>query len=124
MGRSAHAAPPVSPDNRWMGEPALLERLQALVEAPPRGDGSPSLDFLENTLTDGYARALALEAERARVARSIGKLAAVEGDDAEEKTRELSSLSQRLARAETELATLRNTLTKLRSRATALRAAV
>ena len=105
-----------------MGEPALLERLQALVEAPPGGDSAPSLAFLEDSLTDGYAQALALEAERARVAKSIGRLAAADGDDAEQKTRELSSLSQRLARAETELATLRGTLTQLRVRAMAVRA--
>ena len=107
-----------------MAEPALLERLRALIEAPPGGDAAPSLAFLEDSLTDGYARALALEAERARVAKSIGKLAAVEGDDAEQKTRELSSLSQRLARAETELTTLRDTLTQLRVRAMSVRAAL
>jgi seryl-tRNA synthetase len=106
-----------------MGEAALLQRLQALVDAPP-GDAAQSLAYLEDSLTDGYARALALEAERARVSRTIGMLAADDGDDAEQKTRELSSLSQRLARAETELATLRDTLNQLRGRAMQLRAAV
>jgi hypothetical protein len=111
-----------------MGEPALcaptlLERLQALVDAPPRGAGAPALAFLEDSLTDGYARALALEAERARVAKSIGALVSVDGTDAEAKTRELSSLSRRLAGAETELASLRGTLKELRDRAMALRSA-
>jgi seryl-tRNA synthetase len=107
-----------------MAEAALLQRLQALVESPPAGEDAPTLAFLEDILTDGYARALALEAERARVAKTIGRLAAQEDEDAEEKTRELSSLSQRLARAETELTTLRDTLTQLRVRAMAVRAAV
>jgi hypothetical protein len=99
----------------------LLPRLQALLEAPPEGEGGPSLAHLEDSLTDGYARALALEAERARVAENIGRLAATEGDDAELKTRELHTLSQRLAGADSELSRLRGILRDLRSRATALR---
>ena len=106
-----------------MGDPRLLSRLQALLDAPPEGETAPSLAHLEDSLTDGYALALALEAERARVARHIGELAARAGDDAEEKTRELTSLSHRLAGAESELASLRPTLTALRRRATALRTA-
>lgn len=106
----------------WMGD-LLLPRLKALLDAPPEGEGAPSLSYLENSLTDGYARALALEAERARVARHIGELAARQGDDAEEKTRELSALSERLAGADSELVRLRNTLRALSRRATALRSA-
>jgi chromosome segregation ATPase len=106
-----------------MGDPALMERLQALLESPAGGQGAPSLAHLETSLTDGYARALALEAERARVAKSIGVLAADDAGDAEARTRELSSLSRRLAGADRELENLRRTLQQLRSRATALRSA-
>jgi hypothetical protein len=106
-----------------MGDPVLLVRLKALLDAPPGGAEAPSLAHIEDSLTDGYALALALEAERARVARHIGELAARQGDDAVEKTRQLTSLSQRLAGAESELARLRPTLTALRGRAAALRTA-
>lgn len=106
-----------------MGDPVLLARLRALLDAPPEGAEAPSLAHIEDSLTDGYALALSLEAERARVARNIGELAARQGDDAVEKTRQLTSLSQRLAGAESELASLRPTLTALRRRVTALRTA-
>lgn len=106
----------------WMGD-LFLPRLEALLDAPPEGEGAPSLAYLENRLTDGYARALALEAERVRVARHIGELAARQGDDAVQKTRELNVLSERLAGADSELDKLRNTLRALSRRATALRSA-
>ena len=123
MGRSAHARRAPAPDNRFVGHHALLQRLQALLDAPPGGEDTPSLAHLENSLTDGYAWALALEAERARVAKSIGALAAGQAADAEKTTRELSLLSQRLVHADSELANLRGTLVELRHRATALRSA-
>jgi hypothetical protein len=106
----------------WMGD-VLLLRLKALLDAPPEGEGAPSLAYLEDVLTDGYACALALEAERARVARHIGELAARHGDDAVEKTRELQALSERLTGADSELARLRDTLRALSRRTTALRSA-
>ena len=47
--------------------PALLEQIDELL-AEPAPEGEPaSLDVLERTLTDGYAYALALEAERWRL---------------------------------------------------------
>ena len=107
-----------------MSKSAFDERLHALLEAPIDGAGAPSLEDLEETLTDGYANALALEAERKRLARRIGELAAHEGGNAEQKTRELTSLSQRLAGAEAELSSLRHTLVDVRRRATARRAAL
>jgi hypothetical protein len=106
-----------------MGDAALLERLQALINAPSGGEGAPTLDFLEHTLTDGYAQALVLEAERARVAKSIGALAVSDAASAEAITQELSLLAQRLTRAEAELHNLRQTLRALRHRATTLRSA-
>jgi hypothetical protein len=99
------------------------ERLHALLEAPIAGADAPSLEQIETTLTDGYATALALEGERKRLARRIGELAADEAGDAEEKTRELTLLSRRLADAEAELAGLRRTLVDVRRRAAAWRAA-
>jgi hypothetical protein len=97
------------------------EQLQELLDAPLGGEGAPTVADVENKLTDGYAHALALDAERSRLAKRIGALAALEGADAEEKARELSSLSQRLAQADVELSSLRRTLAKVRRRANKLR---
>jgi chromosome segregation ATPase len=106
-----------------MADRVLDRRLRALLDAPLYGEGAPTLEHLEVTLTDGYACALALEAERTRLTRRIGELAADAGANAEAKSHELSRLSQRLAKAEGELARLRGTLRDLRHRATALRSA-
>ena len=48
----------------------LIDRLRALVDHP--GD---ELGAVEHTLTDGYARALALEAERRRAEARVRELA-------------------------------------------------
>ena len=106
-----------------MPDRALLDRLESLVEAPTGGQDAPSLAHLETTLTDGYARALAHEAERLRLERQIRELAARDGGDAGEKTRELTSLSARLAKADADLSRLRLVLSALRGRAKAARAA-
>src|SRR5919109_4138432 len=59
-----------------VAEMVLLKRVQALLELPTAGPDAPTLMHMERTLTDGYAWALALEAERARLARRLGDLAA------------------------------------------------
>jgi hypothetical protein len=107
-----------------MQQAALLARLEALVIAPTHGDDAPSLEQVEVTLTDGYAEALALEAERARLARRIGALAALDGGDAGARSRELSLLSRQLLEAEGKLSGLRSVLVRLRRRATAQRTAL
>lgn len=101
----------------------MLERLHALLDAPLYGEGALSVEQVESTLTDGYALALALDAERSRLAKRIGQLAADNGDDVHEKARELSSLSQRLAETDSELTHLRRSLATVRRRSTELRAA-
>ena len=60
---------------------------------------------MEETLTEGYAQALALEAERSRV------------------TDELVNLANRLTSADVELGTLRALLDRLQARTRALRRA-
>lgn len=102
---------------------SMHERLHALLDTPLHGEGAPSVEQAENTLTDGYALALALDAERSRLAKRIGQLAADNCDDAHEKARELSSLAQRLAETDGELTQLRRSLASVRRRATELRAA-
>lgn len=95
----------------------LHERLDALFAAPLDGDRAPSLEEIESTLTDGYALALALDAERSRLTRRISQLAAEDGIDVHERSRELSSLAQRLGETDAELSRLRRALSEARGRA-------
>ena len=44
----------------------LLERINGLIDTPERDS-----ELLERTLTDGYARALTLEAEQLRLQRQL-----------------------------------------------------
>jgi hypothetical protein len=82
------------------------------------------VDAIERTLTDGYAYALELEAERWRTERKIGEVArSIGGADTAEHAAELSTLSQRLSRVDRDLAELRRHLATLRRHADDVRAA-
>ena len=81
----------------------VLKRIEELLEAPAVGEAAPSLASMEATLTEGYAEALALEAERSRA------------------TDELVSLATRLTHADVELGKLRSLLDRLHARTRALR---
>jgi hypothetical protein len=102
----------------------IHDDIRSLLEAPPSGDQAPSLDHIEHTLTAGYARALALEAERWRIERKIADVAARLGDDVtDEDASELAQLGRRLSSADGDLTKLRNLLVALRTRADEVRAA-
>ena len=58
----------------------LREDIAELLRMPEDGTGAPSLDTIETTLTDGYAEALALEAERWRIERRLGEVARDAGE--------------------------------------------
>jgi hypothetical protein len=90
---------------------ALRERIADLLSLPENGAGAASMDTIDTTLTDGYAAALALEAERWRIERRLGEVAR-EADDAED-VREVARLSERLETADGELAGLRSLLRNL-----------
>jgi hypothetical protein len=79
------------------------QRIEALLAAPSSGEAAPTLASLESILTEGYAQALALEAERSRV------------------TDELVVLANRLTSADVELGRLRPLLDRLQARARAVR---
>jgi ABC-type phosphate transport system auxiliary subunit len=102
--------------------PALLEQIDELLAEPPSEGEPPTLARLERTLTDGYAYALALEAERWRLEQRLSELAAElhEGDQ-DEKSQELAQISRRLSSNESALEGLRSTLARLRNHATAVR---
>jgi hypothetical protein len=84
-----------------------------------------ALDELEDTLTSGYAAALALEAERWRIERRISELAGEFGGDADfelHRAEEIVALARRLTSADADLIRLREQLESLRERADAARA--
>lgn len=101
----------------------ILEEIRTLLDAPRKGDDAPSIDAVEHTLTAGYARALALEAERWRLERRIAAAASklAEADDREHS--ELANLGRRLSTADGDLANLRALLASLRVRADEIRSA-
>src|SRR5438445_9221098 len=98
----------------------MREQIERLLTAPASGAEAPTLARLEDTLTEGYAQALALEAERWRLERRIGEVARGCRTDIGE---ELLSLGRRLTSADGELVQLRELLGSLHERARLARAA-
>jgi hypothetical protein len=93
----------------------MVQQIEDLLNA-----SAPSLEHVEDTLTEGYATALALEAERLRLQRRIGEVARrATGDH----TEELRTLDSRLTSADGELERLRSVLGSLYARARLMRAA-
>jgi len=110
------------------GSMPLRDEIAELLRMPEDGAGAPSLDAIETTLTDGYAEALALDAERSRIERRLGEVARDAGEvSAHSVAAELVTLSERLDTADGELAQLRTLLHDLqvvrRRRRAAARAA-
>jgi ABC-type phosphate transport system auxiliary subunit len=103
--------------------PALLEQIDEQLTVPDSTGEPATLARLERALTDGYAHALSLEAERLRLERRMTELAGELHDgNQEQKAKELVQVSRRITRAGAEIVRLRGTLSQLRARATAVRA--
>jgi hypothetical protein len=101
----------------------LFEKIDALLAEP--GSDAGALARLEHTLTEGYACALALEAEGLRIERRIGEVAARLADDAAAaRTDELATLARRKSTADGDLTLLRGRLSTLRRAAHEVRAAI
>src|SRR5689334_14323110 len=117
MGRAALVRPRGPIDNRLGMSAELLDEIAALIDASDR-----DLNRIERTLTDGYARALTLEAEKSRLEKRMREvthdLARPDGGDL---TGELTSLVRRLDGNADELSHLRGRLGDLRRHADALR---
>lgn len=80
---------------------------------------------VERTLTDGYAGALALEAERVRLERRFAELTKSLADNpGSERLHELRSLRHRISRTDDELSQLRAVLALVRERLAAAGIAV
>jgi hypothetical protein len=99
----------------------LLERISGLLKNRSADPGKPLVTEMEDTLTDGYARALQLEAERLRLERRIGELA--HSVDGREEADELKALAGRLRDVDVELGGLRNRLGALQKHLEHVRAA-
>jgi len=99
----------------------LRDQIAELLRMPEEGAGAPSLDTIESTLTDGYAEALALEAERSRIERRLGEVARDAGG--EENLREFARLAESLEAADKDLERLRLLLGDLQARRRAARGA-
>jgi len=99
-------------------QPNVSQQIEALLEAPASGAEAPTLARMEETLTEGYAEALALEAERLRLERRLGEVARKGSPDP---GAELTSLGQRLTTADGELTRLRALLSSLHGLARAQR---
>jgi hypothetical protein len=100
----------------------VLQRIEALLDTPATGAAAPSLASLEATLTEGYAEALALEAERSRIERRFGEVVrTVEEPVANGVTDELLVLARRLTHADAEIGRLRAVLRRLQARTRDLR---
>jgi len=103
--------------------PALLDEIDELLAEPSPTEEPATLARLERTLTDGYAHALSLEAERLRLERRMSELAGELHDgNREQKAEELVQVSRRISRAGDEIDHLRTTLAELRARARVVRA--
>jgi hypothetical protein len=95
----------------------LLEKIETLIASEAR-----DLEQIERTLTDGYAEALSLEAERWRIERRIAEVTqGIQRGDTARKARELASLSKRLDGNQTTLSRLRAVLNDLRRHANGVR---
>jgi hypothetical protein len=101
----------------------LLDEIETLLSEPPAG-GDEAVARVEQTLTDGYARALALEAERWRIERRLAEVVRLAArGSAQDSADELAELSGRLEHADADLRLLRDRLGSLRRVAAAVRSA-
>ena len=95
----------------------LLQTIQTMISSD-----TDDLDQIERTLTDGYAHALHLEAERSRLERRIAVMTQeIDRGDTAENARELAVLARRLDGNAGALAKLRATLGDLRRHASSVR---
>jgi hypothetical protein len=114
MGRTAHEARRPAADNRTVAvdTDALIGTVEELTDAH---DGDRAV--IEDKLTEGYAHALSLEAERRRLEGRIVALAAgLVSEGAGARVAELGDLGRRLKLADRELLRLRSALGALRAR--------
>jgi hypothetical protein len=95
----------------------LSEEIRRLLDQPLSQGRAGYVARLEQTLTEGYARALGLEAERVRLERQLGQVArTLDGQYDPKRARELALIANRVTATEEELTGLRGLLVALRER--------
>jgi hypothetical protein len=99
---------------------SLIKDIHTLLALEP---ARTPIERVEDTLTAGYAHALALEAQQLRLERRLWRLAREPGDEPDVVAHEAAELSNLLGGLERELAHFRTLLVTLRDRARELRAA-
>jgi hypothetical protein len=102
----------------------VTDDIQALLAASNAAVSKTLLERVDVTLTDGYAHALQLEAERRRIEQRISEVvASVPAGADQDHEPELVVLAERLSAANENIAGLRALLRSLRDRRTELRRA-
>jgi hypothetical protein len=103
----------------------VTDDIQAILAASIPAVSKTFLERVDVTLTDGYAHALQLEAERRRIEQRISEVvsAAPTGGVDSVHDPELVALAERLTTASENIAALRALLRSLRDRRTELRRA-
>jgi len=104
----------------------MLQQIEELLDAPASGASAPTLACMEDTLTEGYAQALALEAERWRLERRLGEVARTAAGPDHDVTgfaEEVTRLATRITSTDGELTHLRRLLGSLHERARSTRRA-
>ena len=91
----------------------LVQRIRALLDASAEGAGFPR-DAVEPTLTEGYARALELDAKCLRLESHIDRLTQAVADGRDVPSAKLSVLLKRLHETERRAEDLRALLVPLR----------
>ena len=98
----------------------VIDDIRKILAAPDPAAPQPFLDHLDATLTDGYAQALQLEAERSRMERRMADLAAA--DVLGHRSDELAGLAERVTALNERIRALRALLDTLRVRRAEIRA--
>jgi hypothetical protein len=100
----------------------VIDDIRNLLAAPTPAESTTYLDLVDAALTEGYAQALLLEAERRRVERRIDEIVARLAEDGDVPGAvELAALAQRRTSTDESILALRTLLDLLRERRSALR---
>jgi hypothetical protein len=96
----------------------IENHIRTLLDAPEAGDGAPTLAHIEDLLTAGYARAMAIEGEQWRLQRRLVDVAVRLAEEYNElQARELRKLARELRDVEEDLAGIQALIRSLRARA-------
>ncbi len=96
----------------------IENHIRTLLDAPEAGDGAPTLAHIEDLLTAGYARAMAIEGEQWRLQRRLVDVAVRLAEEYNElQARELRKLARELRNVEEDLAGIQALIRSLRARA-------